>query len=66
MHKKVIRGILVGAAAFGIGLALYALHFFQALEWKSWDARLRLFSNPGRASKDIVLVLVDQYSLDVY
>jgi adenylate cyclase len=66
MHKKIIRGILVGAAAFGIGLALYALHFFQALEWKSWDARLRLFSSPGRASKEIVLVLVDQYSLDVY
>ncbi len=66
MHKKIIRGILVGAASFGIGLALYALHFFQALEWKSWDARLRLFSSPGRASRDIVLVLVDQYSLDVY
>jgi adenylate cyclase len=66
MHKKIIRGILVGAAAFGIGLALYALHFFQALEWKSWDARLRLFSSPERASKDIVLVLVNQYSLDFY
>ncbi len=66
MDKKIVRGILVGAASFGIGLALYALHSFQALEWKSWDARLRLFSSPGRASQDIVLVLVDQYSLDIY
>jgi adenylate cyclase len=66
MDKKIVRGILVGAASFGIGFALFVLHSFQGLEWKSWDARLRLFSNPGRASQDIVLVLVDQYSLDIY
>jgi len=66
MDKKIVRGILVGAASFGIGFALFALHFFQAFEWKSWDARLRLFSSRGRAGRDIVLVLVDQNSLDVY
>ncbi len=66
MDKKIVRGILVGAASFGIGFALFALQFFQALEWKTWDARLRLFSNRGHAGQDIVLVLVDQYSLDFY
>jgi len=66
MDKKIVRGILIGAASFGIGFALFALHFFQAFEWKSWDARLRLFSSPGRAGHDIVLVLVDQESLDIY
>jgi adenylate cyclase len=66
MDKKIVRGILIGAASFGIGFALYALHLFQPLEWKSWDSRLRLFSSPGRASQDIVLVLVDQESLDIY
>ena len=66
MDKKIVRGSLVGAASFGIGYALFALQLFQPLEWKSWDSRLRLFSSPGRADQNIVLVLVDQYSLDIY
>jgi len=66
MPKRTLRGILVGTAAFAIGLALFLLQFFQTLEWKSWDARLRLFSRPDKASHEIVLILVDQYSLDMY
>jgi adenylate cyclase len=66
VKKKIERGILVGAAAFLIAFAIQTLHLFRALEWKSWDARLRLMANPERAGKDIVLILVDQYSLDVY
>jgi len=66
MKNKILYGLLVGAAAFLIALLLHSLHLFQALEWKSWDARLRLFSNPEHASQDIVLILVDQKSLDVY
>ena len=66
MKNKFWRGILVGAVAFLIVLAGQSLHLFRALEWKSWDARLRLFAQPERAGKDIVIVLVDQYSLDTY
>ena len=66
MKKKIERGLIVGAAAFFIVFALQTLHLFRALEWKSWDARLRLMAHPERAGKDIVLVLVDQSSLDVY
>lgn len=58
--------MIVGLAAFAVGAALHFLNVFQALEWKSWDARLRLFADPERAGGDIVLILVDQYSLDVY
>ena len=66
MKNKFVRGSIVGVIAFWIALAGQSLHFFQAIEWKSWDVRLRLFAQPDRAGKDIVLILVDQYSLDVY
>jgi len=58
--------MIVGTVAFLIVLAGQSFHLFRALEWKSWDARLRLFAHPERAGKDIVLILVDQYSLDFY
>lgn len=66
MKKKFTRGILVGAAAFLLAFFLCGLKPFQHLEWKSWDLRLHLFSALSPASQDIVLFLVDQYSLDFY
>ena len=66
MNKKVVRGLAVGAAAFALAGALGGLGLWRGLEWKSWDARMRLFAAPSRAASDIVLILVDQYSLDFY
>jgi adenylate cyclase len=66
MKKKFLRGAIVGIAAFFVTFVLHSLYLFRPLEWKSWDARLRLFADPARAGQDIVLILVDQYSLDVY
>ncbi len=65
-RKRLIRGILVGAAAFAAALLLQSLRVARPLEWKSWDLRLRLFSDASKASQDIVIFLIDQYSLDVY
>ncbi|MDH4198357.1 MAG: CHASE2 domain-containing protein, partial [Candidatus Aminicenantes bacterium] len=66
MRKKVGRGTLVGLAAAVLVLALRAVGLFTPLEWKSWDARLRLLARPADASRDIVLVFIDQASLDFY
>jgi adenylate cyclase len=66
MRNKLLRGVLVGLAALAAAGFLDSLHVFRPLEWKTWDARMRLFADPARASKDIVLVLVDEYSLDIY
>jgi len=66
MQKKFTRGILVGVGAFLIAFIFYQFEIFKPLEWKSWDLRLRLFSSPSKANKDIVLFFIDQYSLDVY
>jgi adenylate cyclase len=64
--KKALRGFAVGLAVFALTLLLGLLKVFPPLEWKSWDARLQLLAAPEQASKDIVLMAVDQDSLDVY
>src|SRR4030042_2155557 len=66
MAKKLLRGLAVGAAAFLASVLLDSLNVLRPLEWKSWDLRLRLLSRPSQASGDIVLILSDQESLDVY
>ena len=66
MSKKLIRGLAVGAAVFLAAVLLHSFNVLRPLEWKSWDLRLRLLSDPSRASRDIVLILIDQESLDVY
>ena len=66
MKNKWLRGVLVGVAAALAAAALDSLHAFRALEWKTWDVRMRVFADPARADRDIVLALVDQYSLDLY
>jgi len=66
MSKKLFRGLAVGALVFLAAVLLHALNVLRPLEWKSWDLRLHLLSDPSRASRDIVLILIDQESLDVY
>jgi adenylate cyclase len=66
LRNRLARGVLVGAGAFLLALALHALKAARPLEWKSWDLRTRLFADPERASPDISIFLIDQYSLDVY
>ena len=66
MSKKLLRGLAVGAAVFLASVLLHSLNVLRPLEWKSWDLRLRLLSRPSRASCDIVLIMIDQESLDVY
>jgi adenylate cyclase len=65
-RKKVLRGAGVGLAVFALTALLNIAGAFRTLEWKSWDARLKLLADPGRASADIVLLTVDQVSLDVF
>jgi len=65
-RKKALRGLAVGLAVFALTLFLGLLKIFQPLEWKSWDARIQLLADPKQASKDIVLLAIDQYSLDVF
>ena len=66
MSKKILRGAAVGAGAFLVAVLLLVLGVLRPLEWKSWDLRLRLMSDPAKADSSIVLILLDQASLDTY
>src|SRR4030042_5605489 len=65
-RKRLVRGFWVGLGALVLALLLYGLDVVRPLEWKSWDARLRLLARPERAGRDIVIFLIDQYSLDYF
>lgn len=66
LKERWARGLAIGAAAALLVFALDAANVFRRLEWKSWDARMSAFADPAKASEDIVLILVDQPSLDFY
>ncbi len=66
MRKKLVRGLLIGGAAFLAAWVVSQTTLLRPLEWKSWDARLRLAADPGRADQDIVIFYIDQPSLDFY
>jgi adenylate cyclase len=65
-RDRLRRGLAVGLAAFILGFAIWEAKLARPWEWKSWDLRLRLLAQPARASRDIVILLIDQYSLDFY
>ncbi len=60
------RGLVIGLLAAALGFAVYESKLARPWEWKSWDLRLNLLAQPSRASRDIVILLVDQQSLDAY
>jgi len=66
MSKKLLRGLAVGVIAFAAAWVISRTEVLRPLEWKSWDARLRLGADPARAGRDIVILYIDQYSLDVF
>ena len=63
-HKKLIRGILVGLGAFILTLLLGIFGLMERMEYITWDLRISTFASPGKATEDIVIVEVDQGSLD--
>ncbi len=61
--RKGLAGLLVGACAAGIVLALTSLNAFRTVELKTYDWRLARVADPSTARKDIALVEIDEYSL---
>ncbi|MEW5900476.1 MAG: adenylate/guanylate cyclase domain-containing protein [Acidobacteriota bacterium] len=65
-RSKLGRGFLMGIGAFSLALVIHGSKAARPLEWKSWDLRVRLLADSSRASREIVIFLIDQYSLDIY
>lgn len=64
--QKLRNGLLVGLAVFLVCLILNFSGWFKVAEWKTWDLRLGFWSQPEKADKNIVIILIDQYSLDYF
>ena len=63
MVRKAAAGLLIGACAAAIVLALTNVAAFHTVELKTYDWRLSHTADPATARKDIVLVEIDEYSL---
>jgi CHASE2 domain-containing sensor protein len=65
--KKNSKHIAVVFIVFSVLLAVVLFHFFglfDYLEYKTYDFRIRLFAQSGRPADDIVVILLDQASID--
>ncbi|MBU1675944.1 CHASE2 domain-containing protein, partial [bacterium] len=58
------HGLAIGAAAAVLALLLWSTGALESWERTTWDWRVRLFAGPGPATGQVVLVLLDQHSLD--
>src|SRR5688572_20412493 len=63
MRRKAAAGLLIGACAALMVLALTNLEAFRTVELKTYDWRLIRTAVPSTARKDIALVEIDEYSL---
>ena len=61
--RTAAAGLLIGACAAGIVLALTNIEAFRTVELKTYDWRLIRTADPSTARKDIALVEIDEYSL---
>jgi adenylate cyclase len=65
-QKKLISGALVGGTVFLLALALHWSGWLTIAELKTLDHRFHLYADPAKAGNDIVLVAVDEASLEAY
>ena len=62
--KKIITAVLIVSLLF---VCLGTLHYFKVfdlLEYKAYDFRVRLFADSYKPSDDIIVILLDQNSID--
>ena len=65
-QKKLISGALVGGTVFLLALALHWSGWLTIAELKTLDHRFHRHADPAKAGNDIVLVAVDEASLEAY
>lgn len=61
--RRALVGTLIGLAAAALAALLDGLPFFQTIELKTYDWRIRQTADPAAARKDIALVRIDEASI---
>lgn len=64
MRGKAVQGLIVGLAGFLFAMALWVPGWLDGLENRTWDWRVRILARPGPMTDRIILILLDQESLD--
>jgi adenylate cyclase len=67
MHRKINKkksALIITAVVFSVIGVLHFCGAFHYLENKSYDLRVRFFANSTRPSDDIIVILLDQDSID--
>ncbi len=64
MRHRLLRGLVVGVCAGVLAVAAWALGTLETVEYRTWDSRVRFFAERDQQHEDIVMVLLDQDSLD--
>lgn len=64
MKSKVAQALALGLASGLLVLGAWSQGWFETLENKTLDWRFRTFTEQGRASRDIVIIAVDDTSFD--
>ncbi|MFW6292851.1 MAG: CHASE2 domain-containing protein [Spirochaetota bacterium] len=65
LSTKLVRATVVGAASAVVGVVLLLTAALQGPERTTWDWRVRTLAAPTEATDDVILVLVDQESLEL-
>jgi len=61
---KIIQGIMAWIGAMIFALVFWGIGALDTWEAKTWDWRVRLMAQEGKATDEICLILLDQNSLD--
>lgn len=65
MPKKILHGLVIGLAAAGLALGLWAFGALDRFEAKTWDWRVTNLAKPSPFTDKIRLIFIDQQSLDL-
>jgi adenylate cyclase len=63
-NKKVLVAALIVAVVFTVVGLLQFFHAFDPLENKAYDYRVKYFADSNKPSDDIVVIVLDQYSIE--
>jgi len=64
LSRKPVLGLFAGLAGAVIAALMMMAGWLDTWEARTWDWRVRSMAEPGPATADIVLILLDQNSLD--
>lgn len=66
MKRRLIAALLLSLSSAIVVIALFQMKAFESIELKTLDLRFQLFAQPERANKDIVMVMIDEKSLEYF